>query len=793
VKKDNSSSTNKIQHSPPKGDNTLDIKKILQLLKSNWYLFVISFPLCYGVYYINQRYTQNIYKGSVTVLLKSDESKSISRSGLIEGFGLSPEMKSIENQTIILRSQKMAKRAIDNLDFAIDIYSDGVFKDQDMYHTSPFAIEMDSTHVQLLHTPIHITPINEQTVTIKIETNNALLHSFADETNQGGSGSIQFEKTINWGEELTTPFCKFKITPKGSISLGKEISYYFYFRSHDWLASTYRNKIGVSPYKEGSSILYISTTGTNTHKIINLLNALCEVYLEENLERKNEIASRTINFIDTQLKQVADTLAKAQEKLMEFKSGHLFIVPSNISSRLADQHFELDKELNLLKLKESYYQKLKVHIKENPLSEDYLLPAFSLDANNFISSLVTELLSLSNELTLVKEQSSTDNPYIHELEKKIQQGKSNLLSAIGQLLKNVSFEKANLHSQMKELAVRIDKLPTIERNYLDIERTYKLNDAIYTFLLQKQSETQITKASNTPDNEIIDEASIVGIVSPNRSKSKQQALLLALALPIAIIALKEYFNNTIRSKDEIQNFAPSIPIIGYISQYKGTDHNVIQAAPLSSISESFRALRTKLNFMCTSSATNIITLTSTNSGEGKTFCALNLASAYAISGKKTALVGFDLRKPRLTEIFNHHNHTGLSNYLIGQATIDEIQYTGYMDNLSIIPSGVIPPNPSELVANEYTDKLFKELKEIYEIIIVDSPPLGVVADARILMDLGTCNLFVIRSNKTVRNHFKHTVHSLISENVPHLTFILNDIPNNMGSYGYYSERYHTNI
>jgi hypothetical protein len=272
VKKENSTVSNNIHHTPLKGDNMLDIRKIFQLLKSNWYLFVISFPLCYGIYYINQRYTQNVYRGSVTILLKSDEPKSISRSDLIEGFGLSPEMKSIENQTIILRSQKIAKQAIDKLDFGIDIYSDGVFKDQDMYHTSPFSIEMDSAHVQLLHTPVHIIPVNNEKVTIKIETPNALLHTFVDEIDHGGSGNIQFEKTINWGEELVTPFCKFKIIPKENISISSEITYYFYFRSHSWLASVYRNKIGVSPYKEGSSILYISTTGTNTHKIINCIS-----------------------------------------------------------------------------------------------------------------------------------------------------------------------------------------------------------------------------------------------------------------------------------------------------------------------------------------------------------------------------------------------------------------------------------------------------------------------------------------------------------------------------------------
>jgi capsular exopolysaccharide synthesis family protein len=786
VEQNNSNTSNLSQ---PKGDGFPDIKKIVFMVLSNWYLFVISIPICLASVFIYHRYIQDIYRGSVTIMIKSDEAKTISRAELIEGFGLSPEMKSIENQTIILRSKKIVKRAIDKLDFAIDIYSDGVMKDYDMYHKSPFSVRMDSSHVQLLNTAIHIQPLEQNKVNITIETEGAALHTFKSEQNSGTSGHISFSKNFNWGDEIETPYCKFRLEPKYQ-GIREGVNYYFYFRSHNWLASSYRNRIGVSPYKEGSSILYISTTGTNTEKITHFLNALSKVYLEQSLERKNEIATRTISFIDIQLKQVSDSLKAAQEKLSHFRRSNLYSAPSEMSTRLTDQYFEYQKQLKFLDIKENYYKNLSKHLKENPLSEDYLMPAFSQDANGFISTLVSELLTLSNERAMLSSQSSTINPALEDLERKLDISKKNLILSLDKLLKNVKIEKDKLLSDMGELSGKMNHLPELERKYLDIEREYKLNDAIYTFLLQKQSETQISKASNTPDNEIIDEAVITGIVSPNKSKNNRQALMLALVIPVAIIILKEYLNNKIRSKEDIYAIASGLPIIGYIPQYKGPHNNVIQKEPISNISESFRALRIKLKFMCPANKKSIITVTSTNTGEGKTFCALNLASAYAISGKKTVLVGFDLRKPRLTEIFSHYNNDGLSHYLIGQTKLDDIIYPGELENLKIIPSGAIPPNPSELIANDYTKQLFTELQEKFDVIIVDSPPIGVVADARILMDYSFCHLFVVRAEHTIKEHFKHTIQNLMSENIENIGFIYNDISNSLGNYHYYTDKYY---
>lgn len=786
--KPNSSNNN---YTPPQAaENTfLDIRKILQLVKSNWYLLLISFPLFVGLTYLYHRYTPVVYKGSVTIMLKSDEKRTVSGAGIIEGFGLSPETKSIENQTIILQSKKIVKRAIDRLDFGVDIYSDGVFKDRDMYKSSPFVITMDSTHVQLLNTLIHIEPIGEAQIRVKINTENALLHTFTDQQNHGSTGSFVFEKIIAPGEEINTPFCKFSIHSSSDVL--PQAKYYFFFRSHDWLANTYRGKIQVSPYREGSSIIYVSSTGTNTLKISAFLGALSQVYLEQSLERKNEIAKRTIAFIETQLKQVADTLRQTQAKMMEFRRNNVFSAPSELSDRLAGQYFEYEKEMSQLQVRENYYKRLSKHLASEPLSDDYLLPVFSLDANSFISSMVTDLLALHNEFSLLQSQTNTDNPLLGELNRKITLSKQNLLTALDKILKNAAIEKEKIKGQMDNIASKMNYLPENERLFLDIERDYKLNDAIYTFLLQKQSETQITKASNTPDNEILDEASIVGVVSPNKGKNKRQALFLALLLPVGIVVLKEYMNNKIRDRHDVVSLAPHATILGYIPQYKGTENMVIKTEPLSSISESFRALRTKLKFMIPDNEKLVLTITSTNTGEGKTFCALNLASVFAISGKKTVLVGFDLRKPRLTEIFGHRNQQGLSNYLIGRATIDEIMYSGDVENLTIIPSGAVPPNPSELISGIYTAQFFSEIKANYDVVIVDSPPIGMVADARLLMEHGNCHLFVVRANKTVKEQFKHTLQNLIEDNVSPVGIVLNDITNKSGGYGYYSEKYYS--
>jgi capsular exopolysaccharide synthesis family protein len=364
------------------------------------------------------------------------------------------------------------------------------------------------------------------------------------------------------------------------------------------------------------------------------------------------------------------------------------------------------------------------------------------------------------------------------------------MQAVDKMMETIVIRQNEIREQISNLSTRMDYLPELEKEYLELERAFKLNDAIYTFLLQKNSETQIAKASNTPDNEVLDQATITGIISPDKKGNYGKAFLLALIIPSVLIGLKEAFNNRIRDRGEMEAIAGEIPLMGTIVRNKTAGENIITQMPNSLLAESFRSLRTKIKFMSSDDDSLVILVTSTNTGEGKTFCALNLASVFAISGKKVALLGFDMRKPRLSEIFDKQQKAGISNFLIGQNNLDEIVYSSELENLWLVPSGITPPNPSELISGERTKKLFKHLRNRFDVIVVDTPPVGLVADARILMQYADCRLFVVRAGMTYKEHFAAIIEDLKNEEIKHLGLILNDVNPADKRYGYYNTDYY---
>ncbi|MBY0425530.1 MAG: polysaccharide biosynthesis tyrosine autokinase [Cytophagales bacterium] len=310
---------------------------------------------------------------------------------------------------------------------------------------------------------------------------------------------------------------------------------------------------------------------------------------------------------------------------------------------------------------------------------------------------------------------------------------------------------------------------------------YEIYRDIYSFLLQKKADAGINRASNVPDIKVIDYAAVSGPPTPDFEKIQSIALLLALGIPIGFIFLKDYFNTKIIFKDDIFKFS-SIPFLGVIG-HNSKDTLAVIERPKSSLAESFRSVRSNILFLNPDKKNQIFLLTSTTSGEGKSFCSMNIAAVMAISGKNTILIGADMRKPKLYEELKLKNEVGLSNYLSGSANLDEVIQKTSVEHMDFISSGIIPPNPAELIMGQRMEQIIEELRKRYDYIVIDTPPIGLVIDAFVLMKYSDTNIYVVRHNYSKRQGLLEINEKYRDGKFSNLNIILNDVKSN-GIYGY---------
>jgi len=350
----------------------------------------------------------------------------------------------------------------------------------------------------------------------------------------------------------------------------------------------------------------------------------------------------------------------------------------------------------------------------------------------------------------------------------------------------------DIDSRTVKLNTQISRLPKTERELIGMERQFKLNDAIYTFLLQKRAEAQIARASNAPDYEIIDEALYfkARLISPTTSMNYIIALFFGLIIPFVIILVKDFFNNKITDIKELESIS-SLPVIGQVYHNKTKSTAIIRDYPKSPLADSFRAIRTNLQFFSEGEDKMTILITSSMSGEGKSFCSVNIASVYALLGKKTLLMGFDLRRPALYEDFELNNQYGITSYLIRNAKIEDIIQKTPIGNLDLISAGPIPPNPVELIASDRTKVLFDVLKNKYDYIIIDSAPIGAVTDSFLLFNYADINIFTLRHNYTIKEALQNNLKSIENKKFSNVSLLINDITIKKNSYGYdYHSKYY---
>lgn len=734
-----------------------------------WYLFVIGVIIALGLAYLQNRKWLPTYKTAGTMIIEEYRTSS-STQALMQGFGVQAGYRNVDNQVIMLGSYDLISKVMDSLpQMTVEYISKGRFKTRNLYYDSPIKIEYN-----------YITPeIYNRLFKINLSSNGSFTITYDENSN---NKSFYVEGKI--GRPVHTKL--FDITVYNVNGYNSNGYLYFRFIDKESLIADFSSRLNFQYVVEGSSVLEISLVSENPNRDMDFINQLTATFLESNLERKNDAANKTISFIDTQLENISKSLGVSQDELTNFRKKNQIVDASSHSGELLTKASTFDQELSTLKLRETYLKYITNYLKTN-LKDGSIVAPSSLGLNE---PMLMPLIQQFNDLNLKRSELSEKNFFYTKYTRDIE----NIKAAINEVTKSMrsafDIEKNDFNNRYSKVQSELAQLPAKELEMISIERKFKMDDNYYTFFLQKRAEAEILKSSNTPDNNVLDKARVIALTNAGtKSKSTMTFLIFGLLIPAVIVVLKELLNNTVKSNKDIEK-SSGLQLIGFVRHTDSQDPMIVPKNPRSSFTEMFRVIRTRIEFIVQRKTNILIMITSGESGDGKTYFAINLAGVYGMSSKRTLLVDMDIRKPSINGRFDFANTDGVTNYLIGQAELDDVIIRLPDIDYDILPAGTVPPNAGELIRSEKLIQMFDELRKRYDFIIVDTSPIGVVADAYSLSQISDVNLFIVRNLKTNKSFFKKIIAQLKADNVKNLFAVMNDVNSKDNKYSkYYSSKY----
>ncbi|MCL2072524.1 MAG: polysaccharide biosynthesis tyrosine autokinase [Marinilabiliaceae bacterium] len=757
-------------------DKNIDLIKIFFRLLSYWYIF----PICIAIFASYSIYTYKkttpLYKVGTKLMIGSNQSLSEGIGGM--GGALPTVMLNQiqqENQHIILTSRHQIEKILRQLDFEISYFKQDKYREIEIYKDSPFRVIVDTTEIK---------PINLK-FDLKFLSQDKFLLTSKD---------LDFEQEVNFFEKINHPRFSYSIVPVEENTINSNYvggHYRFQINTMNRLISQYQNKVKIETVRGGSSIVELSVVESNTQKGIDFLNKLAQASVNYTLDKKNHIATNTILFIEKQLMEVSDSLSEAENALEEFRVRHQIMDVSLQSQQIMSRSAELEMERSALSRTLDYFNYLQSYLENNRNILEIVPPIAYGITDPTLGNFTNQLIELNSKRAALLFTSTKENPAVKNLDRQIEAVKISTIDAIKNFRSQTERSRNNLNRQLYGVRQDISNVPKLEQTFAGMQKTFRIQDELSTFLMQKLTEAQMAKASNLPDNEIIEDASYRYQVAPDSKKNIMIVFMGGLALPAVIIFLVIFLNDRVLDIEDIKNIT-SASVIGQvpIEKVKGAKKKrkavISTDKPNTILAESFRSIRVSMSFYANQKEKKTILFTSTLPGEGKSFCAINLAHSFAQLGKRTLLVEFDLRRPSVSRQTGlKPPEMGLSNFYTGEKDINNIllRDTG-VPNFNIIFSGQIPPNPAELIASEETNQLMEALQSYYDVVILDTPPLGLVSDAHLLAAYADINILVVRHNSTPKPVLKINLRDEKTKKMPNLTVLLNGIPFQKKEYSY---------
>jgi len=730
---------------------------------------LLSLVLSLAVSWVKLRYSTPIYNVTGKILVKNVDSYGNDAEKFGNIFGFQTNDVNLNNEVEIIKSQSIAERVVKKLSLQKKISIKG----------------------KILTTEAHITDIPfiwQISKVVDSMQSESLLISVISEN----EFRIDDKPTVfQFGQTVKTNNLEFQLVSYRTVfKKGEDIQYALSWIPKEQVAASLKDNLVVNK-QDGASVLTISANSQNIRIGKDIVNNYMIEYQQAGLEDKRQTAFSTLNFIDDQLDTVKMELGRVEKNLLTFRNTNRMFNPELQATQSFDEYSGLREKMTEQAVKYKVVLQLKKYVND-PINIDKLVPSnLGIDEPSLV-----EQISSFNRLQLEKEASlrttTSENPKIKKLEVALEKLRQDIVQNLQNVENAHKVAIDDLENSSRLIESNIKTIPTKEKQLLEVTRQQAILQELYSFLLQKKLETAIASASTISDIKVLEPAASSGrAILPDRRSTYITAVLLGLAIPVGIIFLAYYLNDKIQNRQDIEKITQA-PVIGEIGHADFDNTLIVSANSRHYISEQFRVIRSNLQFLLPKSDTQIILVTSSFSGEGKSFVSTNIGSVMALAGKKTIMLEFDIRKPKMMKGLGLQERLGLTNYIVGDIPVSKVIYpVNAVENLFVIPCGPVPPNPAELLLEQKIGDLFETLQKQFDVIIIDSAPVGLVSDAITLGAYANTTIYIVRHDYTLKRQIQMVEDIYREKKLPRIGVVINDVDlkNNYGSYYGYGYGY----
>lgn len=752
-------------------EQEFDLKAEIQKYIIHWKWFVVSvlIALCFAFFKV--RYVVPVYNASSTILMKdAKKGGRLSEAAAFSDLGINSGARNVDDEIEIMRSRTLLEEVVKKLNFNISIIAKGKVLEKELFADSPIKVQFIN----------QVAGFDESYMVFNFSELPTGL--FALSTNEGVL--LTKANSFRYGQNIKTKYGDMIITKLNGGDLSNDNSLTIVVSPIQSVAGSFRGRLSIAPLTKGSSVIVLSLFDQVEQKSVIFLDALVQAYNENAVSDKEFISKNTSVFVSNRLQLINKELEGVERDVEQFKVSNNLTDVQSEGQRYISSSTEFSSKAIDIQVQQNILNSVLDYVKKS--NNENSLPAnlFS-DVSGDASSLIGTYNEMIIDRTRMLKSATVSNPSLVKLDQQITNLRQSLLNSLEKSRSVLKIQQKNIEQNENMFNGKIQKIPSQERQFRVIERQQKVKEELYLYLLQKREETALALSSTEPNAKVIDAALSTGAVSTKSSIIYMGGLLLGLLVPFGIIFLIDFLDTKIKSRLDLEG-KTLIPFIGDVPTSE-TPNQIIQSESRTSSAEALRIIRTNLEFMLSKVPEGIaktIFLTSTFPKEGKTFVSVNLAATFALSGKKVLLIGMDIRNPRLDEYVSIPER-GFTNYLSSNTLKIEdliIKYAGY-EHFHILPAGVIPPNPAEILMNKKVDALFESLKKEYDYIIVDTAPVSLVTDTLLIAKNADTFIYVARAN-FLEKKMLDIPNSLYKEQkLPNMCLLLNDTDSSKG-YGY---------